>query len=148
MDSKQSRELLQFCLQNSKYVILTSYEGISGVECESLTCFGMVKHQHRTDGSLVTHPAICDLLWFDIWDMDLRIMEDDFYSTVKIGEYVFEDVTFADEEERIWFRSCSHERFWDMELSEEQYERFRRYSWGEAAYVAEKLIDAFPPMNF
>ncbi len=121
-----SRALLQFCIQNSKYVILTSYESKDTNFAEKLKACGLAKHERRTDGSLVTAPAVCDLCWFDIWAVDLKAMETDFYSAVQVEEYEFEDIAFADAEERVWFRSCSHERFWDMELTEEQYERFSR----------------------
>lgn len=124
--SEEIRVLLQFCIRSSKYVILTNYESKDEDFLESLQGCGLAKHERRTDGSLVTAPAVCDLCWFDIRAVNLRIMETDFYASVQIGEYEFEDIAFADAEERVWFRSCSHERFWDMELTEEQYERFRR----------------------
>ena len=124
--SEELRALLQFCIHSSKYVILTSYESKDGDFAESLKACGLAKHDHRTDGSLVTTPAVCDLCWFDIQAVDLQVMETDFYSSVQVGEYEFEDIAFADAEGRIWFRSCNHERFWDMELTEDQYERFCR----------------------
>ena len=124
--SAELRTLLQFCIRSSKYVILTSYESKDEDFAESMKACGLAKHERRTDGSLVTAPSVCDLCWFDIHAVDLRVMEKDFYSVVQVGGYEFEDISFADAEGRIWFRSCSHERFWDMELTEDQYERFCR----------------------
>jgi len=84
--SEELRALLQFCIHSSKYVILTSYESKDEDFAESLKACGLAKHERRTDGSLVTTPAVCDLCWFDIHAVDLRVMEKDFYSAVQVGD--------------------------------------------------------------
>ena len=45
---------------------------------------------------------------------------------VSIGDYEFEDLGFKDKDGKLWMKSCLHEGYLEMDLSDEQLAEFNK----------------------
>lgn len=106
---------------------------------EELTPYGLEKRTISI-GSFTSYGPWFDLCWFSKDLPVLReVLEQDIFAfPMEVGGYNFEDPCFADSEDIVWARICSHEREITLDLSEEDYEEFLKLGISHTAYPPQK----------
>ncbi len=93
---------------------------------ETLSPYHLAAHEYRF-GSFFTWPGVWDICTFPKDDFSMELVKSIYLGAgVSIGDYDFEDLGFKDQDGNLWMKSCLHEGFFQMDLSEEQLEEFKK----------------------
>ncbi len=94
---------------------------------EDLKPYGLIKRDYKL-GSFFTWPGVWDICFFKKDSIDYGEFELYFFTyPIQIeDDYEFEDIGFKSESGLIWLKTCSHENYFEMELTQKQYESFKK----------------------
>ncbi len=117
-------------VKEEKYVArqyIRQYEdGYDHLE-EDLKPYGLIKRDYKLS-SFFTWPGVWDICFFKKDSIDYSEFELYFFTyPIRLeDEYEFEDIGFKSESGLIWLKTCSHENYFEMELTQKQYESFKK----------------------
>ena len=93
---------------------------------EALRPYHLAAHEYRFR-SFFTWPGVWDICTFPKEDFSRELVKNIYLGAgVSIGDYDFEDLGFRDKDGNLWMKSCLHEGFFEMDLSEKQFAEFKR----------------------
>lgn len=91
---------------------------------ENLKPYHLVEHEYKF-GSFFTWPGVWDICTFPKSDFTMEELKRTYLNAgIEIADYEFEDLGFKDKAGKIWMKTCLHEGFFEMELSDAQLREF------------------------
>ena len=93
---------------------------------KNLAPHGLVKREFNL-GSFFTWPGVWDICYFEKERIDCSELKLYFFTySINVGEYEFEDFGFQNKSGLVWCKTCAHESYFEMELTQKQYEGFKK----------------------
>lgn len=132
IDMKDRESLAQYFQWQAKDEIQTvkqmeeTYVGEKENLEEALKPYNIVSHEYKF-GSFFTWPGVWDICTFRRSAFTMRQLKRIYLDEgISIGGYVFEDLGFKNGAGNIWMQTCLHEGFFEMELSDNQLDEFKK----------------------